>query len=172
MDSEIEPTAVTAEFFPNQGRIQELRKRYGLAYHVPYCAIAARRVGFRGKRVIEVGGGLPAEFVAAELGVAQWTAVEEMGYWKCVDAVEHLQSGPLHARMGGKLKEATAAVLDLPYVLLDGAIEDAPEDLAGSYDLAFSVACFEHISRFPQALDRIRMLLRPRGKLFTIFAPI
>jgi SAM-dependent methyltransferase len=143
-----------------------------LEYHLGVCAIAAKRVGFRGKRVLEVGGSLPAGFVAQELGVGQWTAVEEMEYWKCVDKVEHLEAGPLHAKMLGRLREAGREVLDHPYALLDGAIEDTPTALDGAYDLVFSIACFEHISRLPQALARIRAALRVGGRLLAYFAPI
>jgi SAM-dependent methyltransferase len=160
------------EFAPVPDQGPSLRERYGLEYHLGVCAIAAKRVGFRGKKVLEVGGSLPREFVAQELGVAQWTAVEEMDYWKCVDRVEHLESGPLHAAMLGRLKEAGREILDRPYALLDGAIEDMPVALDGAYDLAFSIACFEHISRLPQALARIRAALRVGGRLFAYFAPI
>jgi SAM-dependent methyltransferase len=162
---------VRAEFAPTQEQMEQLQKEFGLSYHVGYCATAAQRAGFVGKRVIEVGGSLPSAFVRDHLGVAQWTAVEELCYWREVDKVEHLADSPLQ-KASRKLTAATPADLNADYVLLDGAIEDAPEALAGQFDLAFSIACFEHVSRLPKALERIARLLKPGGRLFTMFSPL
>lgn len=66
------------EFAPTAAEADALKRAFGLSYHVPYAAKAAATVGFAGKRVLEVGGSLPPDFVREQLGAAQWTAVEEM----------------------------------------------------------------------------------------------
>jgi SAM-dependent methyltransferase len=166
------PLAATETFAPSAAQTDYLKKRFSLSYHVPYCVQADKLVGLRGKRVLEVGGSLPAEFVRDHLGVAQWTAVEELAYWRTVDKVEHLTDSPLQQKADAKLTDATADLLEKDYALLDGAIEDAPDALAGRFDVAFSIACFEHVSRLPKALDRIARLLKPGGQLFTMFSPV
>lgn len=167
--------AVTArpEFAPSAAEADALRRAFGLSYHVPYAAKAAATVGFAGRRVLEVGGSLPPEFVHRHLGAAQWTAVEELAYWREVEKGGHKHYGPLAKSYTRHLPEATAADLENhAYLLLDGAIEHAPAALDGAFDLAFSIACFEHVSRLPKALTAIHRLLRPGGKLFTMFSPV
>ncbi len=58
-----------------------LKEKYGLTYHVPYALEAEKRIGLRGKRVLEVGGTLPRDLVLGELGVAQWVGIEYLGYY-------------------------------------------------------------------------------------------
>ena len=160
------------EFAPTAAEAEELKRRYGLFYHVPYAASAAKHVGFVGQRVLEVGGSLPPEFVRDQLGAAQWTAVEELSYWQVIDNVEH-RATPLQKSYVKKLATATVAdVAANEYLLLDGAIEDVPAALAEQFDVAFSIACFEHLSRLPKALSAIYRALRPGGKLFAMFSPI
>ncbi len=166
------PPAAGEIFAPTPAETAGLQARFGLSYHVPYCAHADKLVGLRGKRVLEVGGSLPVGFVRDHLGAAQWTAIEDLSYWRTVDQIENLADSPLQRRADSKVTAATAHLLDRDYVLLEGAIEDAPDALAGQFDVAFSIACFEHVSRLPKALDRIARLLRPGGQLFTIFSPI
>ncbi len=166
------PLNTGTTFAPTAAETAYLGTRFGLSYHVPYCVQADQLVGLRGKRVLEVGGSLPAEFVHTHLGVAQWTAVEELSYWRTVDQVEKLTDSPLQKKADAKLASATPDLLERDYVLLDGAIEDAPDALAGQFDVAFSIACFEHVSRLPKALDRICRLLKPGGQLFTMFSPV
>jgi SAM-dependent methyltransferase len=58
------------------------------------------------------------------------------------------------------------------YEVLDGFMEDLPPALEGQFDAVFSIATFEHILRFPTALDCMYRALRPGGRLYTKFAPI
>jgi len=161
------------EFSPDAAETARLQAAFKLSYHVPYCALAAKEVGFAGKRVLEVGGSLPPDFVRDHLGAARWTAVEELSYWREVEKGGHKHYGPLGKDYTRHLADATAADCeDNAYMLLDGAIENAPATLDGRFDLAFSIACFEHVSRLPKALAAIHRLLRPGGKLFTMFSPI
>ncbi len=160
------------EFAPTPEQTAALQKEFGLSYHLPYVTAAANQVGFVGKRVVEIGGHLPPGLVRDHLGVAQWTAVEELSYWKLIDQVEHRTRSALNEIYTKHLTEATAADLASEYVLLDGAFENAPDALGGQFDLAFSIACFEHLSRLPKVLARAHRLLKPRGKLFAMFSPI
>lgn len=161
-----------AEFAPNAVEIAALQKAFGLFYHVPYAANAAKHVGFVNKRVLEVGGSLPPGFVRDHLGVAQWTAVEELSYWQVIDQVEH-RATPLQKNYVKKLTDAVPTDVEgNEYLLLDGAIENVPEALNDTFDLAFSIACFEHLSRLPKALSSIYRALKPGGKLFAMFSPM
>ncbi len=166
------PMPADKPFAPTPAEIAGLQAQFSLSYHVPYCAEAEKLVGLRGQHVLEVGGSLPAGFVRDHLGAAQWTAVEELSYWRTVDHTENLADSPLQRQADAKLTSATPQLLDRDYVLLEGAIEDAPDALAAQFDVAFSIACFEHVSRLPKALHRIARLLRPGGRLFTMFSPI
>lgn len=164
--------ALRPEFAPSEAEIPALRERFGLHYHVAYAAHAAKAVGFVGKRVLEVGGSLPPEFVRECLGAAQWTGVEELSYWQVIDQVEH-RATPLQKNYVKKLGAAVAADVDAhDYLLLDGAIEHTPETLNEQFDVAFSIACFEHLSRLPKALSAIYRALKPGGKVFAMFSPI
>ena len=66
----------------NAERIKLLQQEFGLTYHIEYASLAEQLVGFKAKRVLEVGGSLPQRLVLDELMAAQWTALEEMDYWK------------------------------------------------------------------------------------------
>jgi len=57
-------------------------------------------------------------------------------------------------------------------LLLDGAVENSPVALDGQFDIVFSIACFEHLSRMPLALLAMFRLLKPGGLLFSMFSPI
>lgn len=61
--------------------IRALQAKYNLSYHVGFADYAEQLVGLRGKRVLEVGGSLPRDFVLQELGAAQWLSLEEVDYW-------------------------------------------------------------------------------------------
>jgi SAM-dependent methyltransferase len=160
------------EFSPTPVEDAALRAAFDLSYHIPYCAQAAKDVGFVGKKVIEIGGNLPPAFVRDHLGVAQWTAVEELSYWRLIDKAEHRVESALDKTYTKELTAAVPADLDQEYVLLDGAFENAPDALEGQFDVAFSIACFEHLSRLPKVLARAHRLLRPGGRLFAMFSPI
>ena len=166
-------SSVQPEFAPTAEEVAALRAEHKLSYHIPYAAKAAQLVGIAGKRVVEIGGSLPPAFVRDQRGAAQWTAVEELSYWREVEKGGHKRYGPLGKNFVKHLADASAADLaNDEYLLLDGAFENAPSALDGQYDLAFSLACFEHLSRLPKALSAAWRLLKPGGKLFTMFSPI
>jgi SAM-dependent methyltransferase len=147
-----------------------LAAKHGLSYQVPYVLAAEAAIGLRGKRVLEVGGTLPAGLVLDDLGVERWIGVEAREpfteeYRLTTEAI------PDHAPVR-KLRGFSEPASLARYEVLDGFIEDLPPALEGQFDAIFSIACFEHILRFPSALDSMYRALRPGGKLFTRFAPI
>ena len=156
----------------NATDIAALQARHGLSYHIPFCEQADSLVGLRGKKVLEVGGSLPASLVLDTYGAEQWVAVEEADYWTETLSTGHVQGTP--PAQGGprhRLAEASAATLQ-PHQVLFGRIEDLPASLHGHFDLVFSIAAFEHIAQLPEALERMRDALRPGGRLFTLFSPL
>jgi SAM-dependent methyltransferase len=161
------------EFTPTPAEIEDIQRKFDLSYHVPYGVKAAQEVGFIGKRVVEIGGHLPPGFERDHLGAAQWTAVEELSYWRLIDQAEHRETSALDLCYTKHLAEAKAADVEgNEYLLLEGAFENAPDTLNGLFDVAFSIACFEHLSRLPKVLARTYQLLKPGGKLFAMFSPI
>ncbi len=152
--------------------VEQLKKKYGLSYHINFALLAEEFVGLKGKRVLEVGGSLPSELAIKDLGAAQWLALEEPDYWD-----ESLSTGltqgtppPLTGNRE-KLKDATPEKL-VEHNLLFGRIEDLPAALHNHFDTVFSIAAFEHIAKLPQALDQMHAALLPGGKLFSLFSPI
>jgi SAM-dependent methyltransferase len=145
-------------------RMQRIRERFGLHYHASYVVNADRMAGFPGKRVLEVGGSLPAELVLGELGAASWLAIEETSYYD--------DAGGLPAHLADAPRLAELPTVLPPWQMARGAVENLPERLWGRFDLVFSVAAFEHIGRLPLALDRMYKALVPGGQLVSIFSPI
>lgn len=146
-------------------REQELTHRFKLDGHqIPYLLKAHELVNFQGKNVLEVGGSIPADLALTEMGAHQWVANEYLDYWTEIGA-------PLPTN---DIFEISGAVYQkhLPYSVLTGAIENLPESYFNKFDVVFSIAAFEHIGKFPEALDRMYRSLKRGGTLVSIFAPI
>lgn len=152
--------------------MERLGKEHGLGYHAPYALVGDKMVGLRGKRVLEVGGSLPRGFVLDDLGAACWHSVEEMAYWE-----ESQASGPATGSRPQDVPTLTVAFdgdLDAVgrHAVFQGGVEDLSAAFDGRYDVIFSIAAFEHILDLPRALERMHAVLRPGGKLFTMFSPV
>ena len=147
-----------------------LQRRHGLAaYHLPFLAAAERLVGLRGRRVLEVGGRVPFEIVCGELGAALWIAIDALEHWHAVVPVGHAPAaGEPHLPLTGISDTAQLG----RYAVLSGTIHDLPPALHGRFDVAFSMAAFEHVHDLPTALDHIFEALVPGGQLFTLFGPV
>lgn len=96
-----------------------------------------------GKDVLEIGGSLPPEFIAAA-GTASWTSLDLK--------VEQEVHSP-----GYRLLQGDANSLPLP---------------DGSCDLVFSSSAFEHMEDLPGVLSEAARVLRPGGVLYSDFGPI
>lgn len=151
--------------------LEDLKFRFGLSYHLDYLQLAEDAIGLRGKRVLEVGGGLPKELVIDIFGAAQWIGIEEAGYWQEKQAGEASDVAQNQTAADLPIRQATPDALGT-HAVLGGSVENLPDALAGHFDVVFSIAAFEHINRFPEALDRMHAALRQGGKLFSRFAPI
>lgn len=150
--------------------IPALQEKFSLSYHIPYLLHGERFVGFRGMRVLEVGGSLPRELVLDILGAETWIGVEAMRYW------EELGEEGGGTRPPKDISLKIQDVKDLSELgshrILEGQVEDLPKAMEGAFDRIFSIACFEHIHTLGLALDKMHTALKPGGKLFTMFSPI
>ena len=146
-------------------RINELQQRYGLAnYHISFADTAQHKVGLHGKRVLEVGGSLPKDFVFNELGAEQWIAVEKIDYWDELPKDKGKPDGtpPKEIPITRLTDVADFNTLNR-YEVLSGGVEELPIALYEKFDVIFSVAAFEHIGLFPLALDKMFQALRGGG---------
>lgn len=138
----------------NAEQIQALQQEFGLRYHIEYASLAQQSVGFRNKRVLEVGGSLPKRLVLEVLEAAQWTALEEMDYWAEALSTGNVQGTP-PVLTGNKKRFIDVVPTDLESCnLFYGRIEELSTQLERQFDLVFSIAAFEHIARLPQALEK------------------
>jgi SAM-dependent methyltransferase len=147
------------------------QQRYGLSYHVTHALDAEAAVGLGGKTVLEIGGSLPRDFVRDALGVRAWIAVEEMSYWREIEASGGVQGSP-PGTVGRRIGDASPEDIGRGYAVFAGRVEDLPAALHGRFDVAFSIAAFEHINTLPLTLDGAYAALRPGGCLFALFSPI
>ncbi|CAG0964202.1 hypothetical protein RHDC4_00882 [Rhodocyclaceae bacterium] len=153
---------------PTEAEVAAMQAKYGLSYHVNYAMHAQQMVGLEGKRVLEVGGSLPREFALQDLGASRWIALEHREYWDEVLSTGNVTGTPPEMDAAGKGGAARAD----DYQVQFGSIEKLPDNLAGAFDVVFSIAAFEHIARLPESLEQMHRALVPGGKLFSLFAPI
>lgn len=135
------------------------------SYQATLCKYIDERVGFRGKRVLEVGGSLPRSHVIGTLGVSQWVAIEDMEYWGDGKPVDR------YVRGDGSVLIPDAASFDAvetlgDYLIIDGKIENLPASFEGRFDVVVSMAAFQHVHMFAPALERIYEALVPGGSAF------
>jgi SAM-dependent methyltransferase len=148
--------------------LDALATRHELTYHHAYCRTAEAEVGFRGKRVLEVGGSLPRDYTIEGLGASQWVCIQEPGYFKEVRS----QGFPDIDARAIPMAALTDPEQLGDYRILLGRIEDLPACLHGRFDVVFSIAAFEHIHTLGRALELIAAALAPHGRLFTMFSPL
>ena len=154
-----------------QNVIKECQEKFNLTYHVPYAVQCLNAVGFTDKDVLEVGGSLPPEFTFDYLKVSSWTALETPEYEKALnDAGGLTHKGTLLFSNAIEVKKGFGPVRENRYNFFLANIEEMPDTHFGQYDLVFSIATFEHIHKFPQALNKMYHALRSGGKLFSLFS--
>ena len=145
-------------------QLQHFQTAFKLSYHLNYLQVCQQFVPLRGLDVLEVGGALPASLVIDHLGCNSWTAVEAPAYDQELGAANQF-----HRNAQYQVHQQNHAA-SYTHLYLD--IESIPEEHFGQYDLIFSIACFEHIHRLPQALRVMHRCLKPGGRLFTMHSPI
>ena len=156
-----------------ESNIVECQRKFNLSYHVSFAYLCQVLVGFEGKDVLEVGGSLPKEFVFEYLKVNSWSAMETPDYENALKEVGGLshQGTIIYdinncSNFGFKNRQLSE------YNFFLENIENLPPEYYNKYDLIFSIAAFEHIHKFPVALEKMFLALKPGGKVFSIFSPI
>lgn len=137
-----------------------------LSYHVPYLRQFLSACAVRGKDVLEVGGAMPREIVIDYMGCNSWTCTESPQYDEELGAANQQTLSGLSATTAS----SAAALSDYPVLLQN--VEDFGPEQEGRFDTIFSIACFEHIAKFPQALAAMYRCLKPGGELFSMYSPL
>ena len=154
-----------------ESNISECQAKFNLSYHVPFANLCQQLVRFEGKDVLEVGGSLPKEFVLDYLNVKSWSAPEAPDFEVYLDRVASAAEGSNLGKVDYSAFGFTDRELG-DYNFFAGYIEELPPAYYQKYDLIFSIAAFEHIHKFPLALEKMFLALKPGGQLFSIFTPI
>ena len=154
-----------------ESNISECQAKFNLTYHVPFASLCQQLVGFECKNVLEVGGILPKEFVLDYLNVKSWSALEAPDFEVYLDRVASAVEGSNLGKVDYSAFGFTDRELG-DYNFFAGYIEELPPAYYQKYDLIFSIAAFEHIHKFPLALEKMFLALKPGGQLFSIFTPI
>jgi SAM-dependent methyltransferase len=154
-----------------ESNISECQAKFNLSYHVPFAHWCQEMIGFEGKDVLEVGGSLPKEFVLDYLNVKSWSALEAPDFEVYLDRVASAAEGSKLGKVDYSAFGFTERELS-NYNFFAGYIEELPPAYYQKYDLIFSIAAFEHIHKFPLALEKMFLALKPGGQLFSIFTPI
>jgi SAM-dependent methyltransferase len=133
------------------------------------------RFDTRGRTILEVGGSnLPRDYIFDVLQPAQWVSVDPIP----TDTLDLMRAGERepyldHLRSIGISRSAAMGQdWQKPYVIVAEPVEDLADTLFQRFDLAFSVACFEHIHALEAAVSVIHGALRPGGSLFTEYSPV
>jgi SAM-dependent methyltransferase len=148
----------------SQRQEEYLRKHFNLSYHINYLDIFCQKISIRGMNVLEVGGALPATLVIDHLGCNSWTAVEAPSYDQ--------ELGKVNQYHQNLAEEKRLLEIGQRYRRYYCNIEDLGDEELESYDVIFSIACFEHVNRLPSALKKMLQCLKPGGTLFTMHSPI
>jgi SAM-dependent methyltransferase len=135
-------------------------------YQINFVVDVERSIGFKGKKVLEVGGSLPQNFVLEGLQVESWTGLEYTEYYDVISGFSF--NTPLDCSLqdienGRKLSQ---------YQVVSGKIEDLPYPMFSQFDLIFSVAAFQHIQRFTAALEKMYQALKLGGYLVALASPV
>lgn len=156
-----------------EAAIAECQSLFNLSYHVPFAYRCQQMVGFENKHVLEVGGSLPRDFVFNYLRVRSWSAIESPDYESFLQDVKGTphEGSVIHQQDNFSQLGFSDRKLE-EYALFFAYIEDLPETHYEKYDLIFSLSAFEHIQKFPKALEKMYRALKPSGQLFSMFSPI
>jgi trans-aconitate methyltransferase len=69
-----------------------------------------------------------------------------------------------------KHTDAAAAIVAEDYAIIDG--DGGGLQISNHFDVAISIAAFEHVHRFPIMLNRVHEALAPEGQLLSLYQPI
>lgn len=157
-----------------QDTIQSCQQKLNLQWQVPMAFACQQMVGFKDKKVLDVGGILPKEFVFNYLKARSWTSLDTIDY--AASLAEDISGYQGVAAKMKKLEETTSFIredgTEAGYRVILTNIEDLPSQYYNQYDLIFSTATFEHLNKFPLALEKMFLALKPSGQIFSMFSPI
>jgi len=117
-------------------------------------------IGLRDKRILNIGRGLPEDFLLDEIGVAQWINLQS--------PKERQNISPTQINLN-----TITDYRQLPHCgTLSGEIADLPECLSHQFEIVFSLGGFERLLHFGHALEMMAAALIPHGNLYAVFSPI
>ncbi len=133
------------------------------------------KFGIRGKQILEIGGSnLPQEHIFGVYGPAQWVCVDPIAE----DVLTRMRSGERepyldHLRGSTLLRFSECdATFSEKFAIICEPVELGTNVFREKFDLAFSVAAFEHVHALPKALEVIFGALVPGGALWSQYSPI
>ena len=118
---------------------EELAQKFGISGHQKsYLNTFLQVCEIRGRHILEVGGAMPGDLVIGHLGAESWTSVQSKDY-------ELLRDDNQIPRPNG---------FDGQYKVIYRNIEELGSDayFQDRFDFIFSIACFEHLHKLPEAL--------------------
>ena len=143
----------------------------GLApYQIAALSELCSRIDLRDKRVLEVGGSnLPRALVFDVFSAAEWVSVDLIA-----EGRYQLQQQSAHYEREGiaDLSDAARLMGASPYLILNGAIEDAVTLPSEHFDVVVSITSLEHILAMPSALLQMRRVIKRDGCIFSYHGPI
>jgi hypothetical protein len=143
-------------------RVAHLREHFGLTYHIDCLERAAKSIA--GRRVLEVGGALPAELVLGEYGAASWTSVDDRSAYSAV-------TGVVATGQAASLTASEPAA-EGEYVALDGNVAQLPDQFRGRFDVVLSIATFEHLGDLRGSLAAMTAAMTRAGVLLAQVGPV
>jgi SAM-dependent methyltransferase len=143
----------------NENQLQNIADKYNLSYHIPYFRQFLTEFNPEGKDILEVGGLLPKELVID---------LAKSNYWLGIESRAYEQELGGNANQQSNIPESNS----LSHQRLIVNVEDYVDGNEEKFDCIFSIACFEHIGRFPEALNSMWRLLKSGGCLFSMYSPI
>lgn len=110
----------------------------------------------KGKDVLELGGAMPKALVIDHLKASTWTCLQSPDY--------------AAYRTDNQIPSNDAD--STTYAPVWANAEDFLANQTKQWDYVFSIAAFEHFLKLPTVTRLIPKVLKPGGRLFSIFAPI
>jgi hypothetical protein len=151
--------------------LETVGERLGVAeYQIVALGKLLQRTSLAGKRVLEVGGSnLPRELTLGYLGAKEWIAVDIIEN----DSYElELQRAHYEAEGINDLSKAAELFGTKPYLIFNGAIENAAGFPSSYFDIVISITSLEHVLAMPSALATIQRLKSGSAPLFSYHGPI
>lgn len=139
-------------------------------YHLNILESLNQEQSLEEKVVIDIGGSnIPAEIMRL-FGVKKFICLDPVSKWN-----SFFNSTVLSEHNGKKvckLKEFSNAFEEEFSFIVDEDIENIKQEMAGLFDVVFSISTFEHVTSLKKTLDVIYKILKPQGFLLSQYEPI